>query len=149
MITIYSARKIYTMNPSHPVATHVAVCDGRILGAGSREELVGWGDHKIDERFADLVLMPGLVEGHSHTMEGSFWRYVYCGYFDRRDPDGKVWSGVKSIDDVISRLREAQEQLEIETLRLLDGRLMQFTLATAGSVDKTLTEFRKTDQSVF
>jgi predicted amidohydrolase YtcJ len=111
MTTIYSARKIITMNPNRPVATHVAVRDGRILGAGSLEELSGWGEHSVDDRFADKVLMPGLIEGHSHTMEGTFWRYVYCGYFDRRDPDGKTWSGAKSIDAVIARLREAQEDL--------------------------------------
>ena len=29
-ITIFSARKIITMNPSQPEATHVAVRDGRI-----------------------------------------------------------------------------------------------------------------------
>ena len=35
MTTIYQARKIVTMNPSRPVATHVAVRDGQILGAGN------------------------------------------------------------------------------------------------------------------
>ena len=34
-ITIYEAKKIVTMNPARPVATHVAVRDGRILGAGA------------------------------------------------------------------------------------------------------------------
>ena len=29
--TVYSARKILTMNPSRPQATHVAVKDGRVL----------------------------------------------------------------------------------------------------------------------
>ena len=43
-ITIFVARKIVTMNPSNPEATHVAVRDGRILGAGSLEEVAGWGD---------------------------------------------------------------------------------------------------------
>jgi len=38
---IYQARKIITMDPDRPVATHVAVRDGRILGVGSREELLG------------------------------------------------------------------------------------------------------------
>ncbi len=118
MTTIFTARKIITMNPNRPIASHVAVRDGRILGAGTLEELAGWGDYTLDDRFADLVLMPGLVEGHSHTMEGTFWRYVYCGYFDRRDPDGKVWSGAKSIDDVIARLQEAQEQLKDESAPL-------------------------------
>jgi predicted amidohydrolase YtcJ len=110
--TIYRARKILTMNPSQPEATHVAVRDGRIIGAGSCESLEGWGAYELDERFADQFLMPGLVEGHSHTMEGTFWRYVYCGYFDRVDPDGITWSGAKDINEVVARLGEAQAKLE-------------------------------------
>ncbi|MDE0782416.1 MAG: amidohydrolase, partial [Planktomarina sp.] len=58
---IFSAKKIITMNPSRPDATHVAVRDGRILGAGSLEELTTWGDYTLDESFADKVLMPGFV----------------------------------------------------------------------------------------
>ncbi len=96
MITIYEARKILTMNPARPIATHVAVRDGLIIGAGSLPELAGWGEHRLDRSFADKVLMPGLVEGHSHVAEGSMWRFIYCGYFDRTDPDGKVWGGAKS-----------------------------------------------------
>jgi predicted amidohydrolase YtcJ len=111
MITVYRARRILTMNPSRPEATHVAVRDGRILGAGALAELSGWGKHELDERFADKVLMPGLVEGHSHAMEGTFWRYVYTGFFDRMDPDGKTWPSAKSIDAVIARLREASDAL--------------------------------------
>lgn len=109
--TIYQARKILTMNPARPLATHVAVRDGRILGAGALDELSGWGPYELDTRFADKVLMPGLVEGHSHLMEGVFWRFVYCGWFDRRDPDGRTWPGAKSLDAVIERLREAQAAL--------------------------------------
>ena len=45
MITIHQARKIITMNPARPLATHVAVRDGYILGAGALEELAGWGTH--------------------------------------------------------------------------------------------------------
>lgn len=110
-ITVYSARKIITMNPSRPEATHVAVREGRILGAGSLEELATWGAHKIDDRFADKVLTPGFVEGHAHTMEGSLWSKTYCGWFDRTDPDGKTWEGLMSIDAVIARLKEAADKL--------------------------------------
>lgn len=112
MITIFAAQKILTMNPSRPEVTHVAVRDGRILGAGCLEELEGWGDYTLDAQFKDKVLMPGLVEGHAHTMEGVMWRYVYCGYFDRAGPDGKIWSGVKDIDAVIERLIEAEAKME-------------------------------------
>ena len=110
-ITVYSARKIITMNPSRPEATHVAVREGRILGAGSLEELATWGAHKIDDRFADKVLTPGFVEGHAHTTEGSLWSKTYCGWFDRTDPDGKTWEGLMSIDAVIARLKEAADKL--------------------------------------
>ena len=105
--TIYPAARIVTMNPARPYATHVAVREGRILGAGTLEELAGWGEYRLDGRFADKVLMPGLVEGHSHVMEGSLWAYVYCGFFDRMDPEGRVWAGLKSIDAVVERLAEA------------------------------------------
>jgi len=109
--TIYRARRILTMNPARPEATHVAVRDGRILGAGTAEELAGWGAATLDERFADKVLMPGLVEGHSHASEGTFWRYVYLGRFDRMDPDGKVWPGADSIDAVIAGMKQAEAAL--------------------------------------
>ncbi len=109
--TIYPARRILTMNPSNPEATHVAVRGDRILGAGNLEALAGWGDYTLDDRFVDKVLMPGLVEGHSHATEGSCWRYVYCGYFDRADPGGKIWPGLPSVDAVIERLQENNAEL--------------------------------------
>ena len=111
MITIYSAKKIITMNPARPVVSHVAVRDGRIVSAGSVDELSRWGEYQLDDQFADKILMPGLVEGHSHTMEGTLWRFVYCGYFDRTDPDGKTWSGAKNIDEVLQRLKDADALL--------------------------------------
>lgn len=112
MITIFPAKKILTMNPSRPVVTHVAVRDGIVLGAGTLEELAGWGAHRINRIFAEKVLMPGLVEGHSHLSEGVRWRFVYCGFHDRTDPDGKVWSGATSIETVLQRLIEAEGKLK-------------------------------------
>ena len=111
MNRIYSARRIVTMNPNRPDVSHVAVRDGRIVAAGSLDELASSGDYQLDDRFADKVLMPGLVEGHSHAMEGTLWSYVYCGYFDRVDPDGKLWPGATTIEAVIERLREAEAKL--------------------------------------
>ena len=109
--TIYPARRILTMNPARPVASHVAVREGRILGAGTLDELEGWGAYDLDDRFADKVLMPGFVEGHAHAQEGSLWEKVYCGFFDRTDPHGRMWKGARSVDAVIDRLRAAEAKL--------------------------------------
>lgn len=106
-ITIFQAKKILTMNPSQPQATHVAVRDGRILGVGHLADLTGWGDSSLNTQFADKVLMPGLIEGHSHLMAGTLWRYVYVGYFDRMDPDNQVAPGAKSLDEVVALLASA------------------------------------------
>ena len=110
-ITVFSAKKIITMNPARANTTHVAIRDGRVLGSGSLEELAGWGEYTLDETFKDKVIMPGLVEGHSHAMEGILWKYTYVGFFDRMDPHGKVWGGVKGIDDVLARLKESEATL--------------------------------------
>jgi predicted amidohydrolase YtcJ len=109
--TIYPARRIITLNPSQPLTTHVAVREGRVLGTGSLDQLAAWGAYTLDRRFSDKVLMPGLVEGHSHVMEGTMWRYVYVGFHDRMDPNGRIWPGARSVDSVLERLSQAQAEL--------------------------------------
>ena len=110
--SIFRAKKIITMNPNQPETTHVAVRDGRILGTGTLEELAIWGDYTLDDTFHDKILMPGLVEGHAHVMAGTLWRHVYCGYFDRLDPDGNIWHGTKTITGVIELLQVAESKLK-------------------------------------
>ena len=90
---IYSASKIITMNPQCPTASHVAVSDGHILGVGTLDELARWGEYRLDERFADKVLMPGFVEGHAHSGAGSVWDGAYQGWFDQTDPDARSGRG--------------------------------------------------------
>lgn len=102
---IYAAKKIITMCPSQPEATHVAVRDGKILGVGSLEELQGWGEHKLDNTFADKIIVPGLVEAHSHATGGGMWQFPYVGYYDRPDYTGKIWHGCRSFDEVVAALK--------------------------------------------
>ncbi|NBX14086.1 MAG: amidohydrolase, partial [Betaproteobacteria bacterium] len=109
--TIYPARKIITMNPMQPEASHVAVRDGRVLGVGSLQELASWGPYTLNEQFKDKVLMPGLIEGHCHLKEGSMWDMHYLGWFDRRDPQGKVWQGLRSMQAVVERLTQVDASM--------------------------------------
>ncbi|WP_315705378.1 MULTISPECIES: amidohydrolase [unclassified Bradyrhizobium] len=106
---VYSARRIVTMNPSRPFATHVAVREGRIVAVGSEAEIAQFApDGRIDARFSDKVLLPGFVEGHSHIMEGIMWSLPYVGAFERRSPEGRAVAGVPDIDGIVARLREAE-----------------------------------------
>ena len=111
-ITIYKARKIITMNRRQPVVDHVAVRDGMILGAGTLEELRGWGEFALDYRFADKVIMPGFIEGHSHSWEGAVWEDTYVGFLDRVSPTRQRHGGLKSIDAVVKRLIEVANKFD-------------------------------------
>ena len=111
LTTVYAARRILTMNPAQPEASHVAVRDGRILAVGDLERMRAWGEFELDTRFADKVLMPGFVEGHCHLKEGSMWDMPYLGWFDRRDPQGMIWPGLHGMAAVVARLNELEAQM--------------------------------------
>lgn len=114
MQKIFAAKAVLTMNPAQPRATHVAVRDGHILAVGKKEDASRWQEHfnieDIDTSFSDKIILPGFVEGHSHLMEGLLWNYVYVGYYDRMGPDGHIWAGLKTIKDVIERLKDINEK---------------------------------------
>lgn len=109
--TVYAARQILTLDPAKPVATHVAVREGRIVAVGDITQMRALGAFEINDMFADLVLMPGLVEGHCHLKEGDMWRMPYLGWFDRKDPKGKVWRGLRSMSAVVDRLQAIDTQM--------------------------------------
>lgn len=110
-IRVFEAKKIITMNASNPYATHVAVMDGRILGAGSLDEMAMFGDYELCSDFADKILTPGFVEGHAHAMEGGVWNHPYVGYMDRYDPDGNRWKGATSMTDVVDILSRIEGEM--------------------------------------
>ncbi len=90
----------------------VAVREGKILGVGNLDQLSGWGEHTLDTRFADKVLMPGFVEGHCHAPEGQIWNYTYLGYFERHDPEGNLHPKLHNMDEVLDRLRIIDENMD-------------------------------------
>jgi predicted amidohydrolase YtcJ len=110
-ITVFQARKILTMNPVQPQATHVAVRDGRVLAVGDLERVGAWGDYTLDTRFADQVLMPGLVEGHAHLTAGGLAQYSFVGFHPRPAPAGMSWPGCKNFDEVVAQLQATEAAL--------------------------------------
>lgn len=108
--TLFEARRVVTMNPSRPFATHVAVRDGRIIQVGMAEDFAG-SEATLDRRFASKVMLPGFVEGHAHVMEGTLWQQTYVGAGDRRSPDGRHVPGLRTTEAVIARLAEASRKI--------------------------------------
>ncbi|WP_265499663.1 amidohydrolase [Paracoccus beibuensis] len=104
-IAVYAAKKILTMDHNQPTASHVAVRDGRVLAVGDRTCADPWGGGRLDDRFTGSVILPGFVEGHSHLMEGGLWRYAYVGFQDRYSPEGELWPGLASNDELVARLQ--------------------------------------------
>lgn len=107
---VYTARSVVTMDPSQPTVSAVAVRDGKVLAAGSLEECASWGPHRVDDRFADHVITPGMIEAHAHSLEGAFALLPYIGYFDRHGLDG-VRPGVTSYDELIDRLAHLDAEM--------------------------------------
>ena len=110
-ITIFQAKKIITLDPVTPEATHVAVRNGRILGAGNLGDLTGWGEYTLDTTFEDLVIIPGLIEAHNHIFAAFDALFPYVGYFDRPAIDGGTLKGITSYDALISFLKEEDAKL--------------------------------------
>lgn len=110
-ITVFKARKIITMDPNRPEATHVAVREGRILAVGDATCADAWGAVRHDDRLKDAVLMPGLVEGHAHMMAGAMWNFAYAGYHDRMDPKGTWWKGKPDLASVVRDLSDYEKTL--------------------------------------
>ena len=66
-VEIYIAQEIVTLEHNYPIATAVAVEDGRIKAVGEADEIVSqFPKAQINQAYSDDVLVPGLIEHHVH-----------------------------------------------------------------------------------
>ena len=113
-ITVYTARRIRTMNRSLPIATAVAVRDGQIIEVGSLETLQPWLDahpHRIDTTFRNHVLMPGFIDPHLHPSLAAI--LLPCHFITATEwklPD-RVCAPVHGHNAYIDRLKQIEESL--------------------------------------
>ena len=73
-VTIFTAKKVLTMERANPEATAVAVMGARIVAVGSLAEVkAALGDRKfaVDATFAAKVMLPGLIDQHLHPILGA------------------------------------------------------------------------------
>lgn len=109
-ITVYRAKKIYTMDPGRPEANAIAVLDGKVLSTGTMESMQPWlsrYQYTVDDRLRDKVIMPGFVEPHSHFwISAGFLGLAYLGPIEAPNPSGGTYAPVATFVDVLDRLRD-------------------------------------------
>jgi predicted amidohydrolase YtcJ len=107
--TVYPARRIITMEPAQPDATAVAVSGGRITAVGSIDALRDVG--VIDQRFADAVLVPGLIDQHLHPVLGATTLVTDVIATEDWDLPGRACPAAGSEQEYRSRLQGAEAVL--------------------------------------
>jgi len=112
---IFVARSIITMDPAQPRVGAVGVRGGRIVALGDlasvREAMSGDADVRLDERFADAVLVPGLIDDHLHPMMAALLLPMhFVTPFDWELPDRHV-EGVQGREAFRARLRCIEREL--------------------------------------
>jgi predicted amidohydrolase YtcJ len=122
-ITVFVAKKIVTMDPSLPVATAVAVSDGKILSVGSIEDLKPWTSRYptiINRDFADKVVYPGFVEAHAHPLLGGLlYSMPLVTPQPVPNPWGKGFQGVPTAQAALAQLKQYSTAIQDPSKPLL------------------------------
>jgi predicted amidohydrolase YtcJ len=106
---VFPARRIITMDPERPEATAVAVRGDRIAAVGSVETLRATGS--VDERFADAILVPGLIDQHLHPVLGATTLVTEVIATEDWDLPGRMCRAANSESEYRRRLRQAEAAL--------------------------------------
>ena len=115
-ITVFIAKKIYTMDPGWPTATAVAVQDGKVLSIGSLQDLQPWlsnRKYKVVETFKDKILFPGFIEPHGHPLLGGIlMTRPLLTYYDSPNPYGPPFKGLKTREAAMAKLKEYDQAIK-------------------------------------
>jgi hypothetical protein len=113
-ITVFVARRILTMDPGRPTASAIAVRDGRILSVGTIESMQPWlrrYSHTIDETLANLVLLPGFIDPHTHLSQSGAYMFLnYIGPIPSPGPD-RINPALPTREAVMARLHELHAEI--------------------------------------
>ena len=123
-LTVFVAKKFYTMNPGRPEAGAVAVCNGAIVSIGdSLDDLKAWTSSvatTVDKRFADKTVFPGFIEAHSHPLLGAITANLPAiAALDTPQAYGPDIVGVKSEAEAFERMRRYEAEMKDATTPLL------------------------------
>lgn len=112
-VVIYPAREIVTLAPGEPVVGAVAVEGSRIVAIGSLDELRrnAGPTARVDDRFADAVIVPGFIAQHDHpALAALTLTSTIIAIEDWVLPEGTV-RAASGRDDYLRRLTEAERAM--------------------------------------
>lgn len=113
--TIFIAKKIITMERENPTAQAVAVQGKKIVAVGSLDQVkaaLGGRPYKIDETFAEKVVMPGLIDQHLHPILGALTLAVEVIAPEAWPMPGRLFKAATTPDEYKSRLKSAEAALK-------------------------------------
>ena len=109
-LTIYTAKRVITVDESLPEATAVGVIGDRIVAVGDADSMHAWREGRkvtVDDRLRDKVLMPGLIDNHLHPFLGAILLPTeIIAPEDWRRPDGGVAKAANNPREFRRRLEE-------------------------------------------
>ena len=116
-VTVFTAKKVITMNPGWPEGTAVAVQGDRIVSVGrTLEDLKPWTDTHpttIDRSFEGKVLVPGFIDPHQHVLPMAIIASLpNVAFYDTAMPYGPAKKGLKTKEAVLERLREYDRDMK-------------------------------------
>ncbi len=114
-ITVFTARKIITMERGAPEATAVAVAGKRIVAIGTLDQVkaaLGAQAYTIDETFKDKCVLPGLIDQHLHPILGALTLAVTVIAPEDWVLPAVTHKAAMSPDDYWARLKQAETALK-------------------------------------
>jgi len=110
---VYRARRFITMDDACPSVEAVAICDSRFVAVGSLQEVmqVVGPNHVLSDRFADKVIVPGLIDQHLHPMLGATTLTTEIIAPEDWKLPRRTLHAALSPDDYDNRLRAAHQSL--------------------------------------
>ncbi len=114
-VTVYTAKKILTMERSNPEAAAVAVAGKRILAVGSFEEVkAALGDRPftVNDTFKSKVILPGLIDQHLHPILGALTLATEVIAPEDWVLPGRTFKAANSGEEYIARLKAADSAMK-------------------------------------
>ncbi|MCL1066703.1 amidohydrolase [Shewanella olleyana] len=121
-VTVFTAKKVLTMDPGRPEVEAVAVLDGKVLSTGTIDSMSPWlaqYDWEVDNSFENKVIMPGFIEPHSHCwMSSGFMSLNFIGPLAWPGRNG-MNKPLKNCEEILDFLRKADKEEKDPTAPLI------------------------------